>query len=85
MTDQQATRLRSVNLDSLEQDVQRALKQQQIGATIEHIGEKDVGRLSAEAVLSQYEIAAKAIEGMGDEMKDRIKNSKPPSSKQTMP
>jgi len=68
-----APQLRSVNLDSLEADVQRALDQQRIGAAVEHVGEKDIGRLSAEAVLSQYEAAAVAVEGMGSEIKDRIK------------
>ena len=70
MTD--APRLKAVNLDTLEQDVQSALRHQQIGQAVEHVGEKDVGRLSAEAVLVQYEAAAKGVETMGDEIKDRI-------------
>ena len=70
MTD--APRLKAVNLDSLEQDVQNALKRQQIGDAVEHVTETDVGRLSAEAVLVQYEAAAKGVETMGDEIKDRI-------------
>jgi signal recognition particle GTPase len=61
------------SLDSLEHDVQTALERQRAGALVEHIDEKDVGRLSAEAVLSQYEVAAKAVESMGDEIKERIK------------
>ena len=65
---------RPVSLDTLEAEVQDALKRQQIGQAVEHVGEKDVGRLSAEAVLSQYERAAKAIESMGDDMKVSIAN-----------
>lgn len=68
-----APKLRSVDLDSLEKDVQDALKHQRIGAAVAHVDEKDIGRLSAEAVLSQYEAAAQAVEGMGGEIKDRIK------------
>ena len=52
--------------------MQEALKRQRIGQSVEHVGEKDVGRLSAEAVLVQYEAAAKGVETMGDEIKDRI-------------
>ena len=32
----------------------------------------DLGRMSAEAVLTQYEAAAKAFEEMGDAVKDRV-------------
>lgn len=60
------------HLASLEDEVQVALKRQRIGSTVEHVSEGDIGRLSAEAVLSQYEAAAKAVEGMGEEIKDRI-------------
>jgi len=63
--------LRSVDLDSLEQDVQTALRRQHV---LEPIGmpvtEADIGRLSAEAVLAQYEAAARSVETMGDEMKN---------------
>lgn len=57
-------------LNDLEKDVvmHSALKQRKI----EPVGESDVGRLSAEAVLAQYEAAAKAVEGMGDDVKIRI-------------
>ena len=58
--------LRSVDLDNLERDVASALNRQPVQ-------EQDIGRLSAEAVLAQYEAAAKSVEGMGDEIKDRIK------------
>ena len=70
MTD--APRLRSVELDHLERDVQTALHRQQIGSTIEHVNEKDIGRLSAEAVSKEYEAAAKAVETMGEEIKARV-------------
>jgi predicted ribosome quality control (RQC) complex YloA/Tae2 family protein len=36
------------------------------------VGEEDVGRLSAQAVLAQYEIAAKAVESMGEEIRTRL-------------
>lgn len=32
----------------------------------------DIGRMSAEAVLAQYEVAAKSVEEMGHDVKDRI-------------
>jgi uncharacterized coiled-coil DUF342 family protein len=73
MTD--VTRLRPMTADglnTLERDMQDALKRQQIGQAVEHVNEEDVGRLSAEAVLAQYEAAAKGVETMGDEIKDRI-------------
>lgn len=63
---------RTHNLASLEDEVQAQLKRQRIGSSVEHVSEGDIGRLSAEAVLSQYEAAAKAVEGMGEEIKDRI-------------
>ena len=34
--------------------------------------ENDLGRMSAEAVLTQYEAAAKAVEDMGEEVRNRI-------------
>jgi transposase-like protein len=52
--------------------MEEALKTQQIGQAVEHVNEKDIGRLSAEAVLTQYEATAKAVETMGTEVKDRI-------------
>jgi uncharacterized coiled-coil DUF342 family protein len=36
--------------------------------------EDDLGRMSAEAVLTQYEAAAKAVEEMGDAVKERVRN-----------
>lgn len=43
------------------------------GATAEpKVGEEDIGRLSAEAVLAQYELAAKAVEDMGEAIKTRV-------------
>ena len=70
----QIMKLKSVNLDSLEQDVQDALKRQQIGQAVEHVDEDDVGRLSGEAVMSLYEKAAKSIELMGAKMKALVKD-----------
>jgi len=69
--------LRSVDFDSLEQDVQTALKRQRVDERVgeairQPVTEKDIGRLSAEAVLAQYEAAARGVETMGDEIKDRI-------------
>jgi hypothetical protein len=65
--------IRAVDLEAFEKDVQNALTSQRAGAVIEHVQEKDIGRLSAEAVLAQYEAAAKSVEGMGDEIKERIR------------
>ena len=68
-------KLRVAGLDALEQELlSDALKRQQIGQAVEHVGEKDVGRLSGEAVMSLYETAAQSIETLGTEMKERIKN-----------
>lgn len=62
--------LRAVDMNKLEQEVHGALYEHQV--TVE-THEQDIGRLSAEAVLAQYEAAAKSVEGMGEEIKDRIK------------
>ena len=41
---------------------------------VEHrIGVDEVGRLTAEAVVQQYEDAAKEVEAMGTELKERLK------------
>ena len=40
---------------------------------IEHSAATDIGRLSAEAVVSEYEAAAKEIEAMGSELLKRAK------------
>jgi len=61
-----------INFDTLEREVQEA-RERRMPAPTDQLSEKDIGRLSAEAVLSQYEAAAKSVEGMGDEIKDRIK------------
>jgi hypothetical protein len=37
------------------------------------IDHEDIGKLSAEAVLSQYDQAAKSVEELGNEIKDRIR------------
>jgi hypothetical protein len=67
------TRLRPIDVERLEGDVISALTSYQ-NKIIPITKTEDIGRLSAEAVLSEYEIAAKAIEGLGDEIKTRIKN-----------
>ena len=75
MTVVEPVRLRPVSpmisLDTLEHELMEA-RDQRRQVPLE-LSEKDIGRLSAEAVLGQYEAAAKSVEGMGDEIKDRIK------------
>jgi autotransporter translocation and assembly factor TamB len=75
MTDQvrpMPIRIDDSGMDKLEREVQAALHQQRLGAAVEGVDERDLGRLSAEAVLAQYEEAAKSVEGMGTEIKTRI-------------
>jgi len=63
-----------VNFNELERHVNNAFEAQRIGQkTAGEISHEDLGRLSAEAVLSQYEGAAKAIEGLGEEITDRAR------------
>lgn len=62
-----------INLDTLERDVQEARELRRMPAQVDQLTDKDIGRLSAEAVLGQYEAAAKSVEGMGEEIKGRIK------------
>lgn len=69
----EAPKLRPIDVERLEGDVISALTSYQ-NKIIPITKAEDIGRLSAEAVLSEYEIAAKAIEGLGDEIKTRIKN-----------
>lgn len=61
-----------VNLDALEQEVRRIPAPEYV----EHYTqepEPDIGRLSADAVLEQYNMAAKAVKDMGEEIQERIR------------
>ena len=63
---------RKVNVETFERDIRKVASDQRWLAGSNATGE-DIGRLSAEAVLAQYEEAAKSVEAMGNEIKDRIK------------
>ncbi len=54
------------NLDRLEHEVEATIARRPFAKA------EDIGRLSAEAVLTQYEAAAKAVEKMGEAVKERI-------------
>jgi chromosome segregation ATPase len=61
-----------VDLHALERDISSplpavTLKQTQVQA------DPDIGKLSADAVLEQYNMAAKAVEAMGEEVQKRIR------------
>jgi hypothetical protein len=68
------TRLRTIDVERLEGDVISALTSYKNDKVIPMPKAEDIGRLSAEAVLSEYEAASKAVEELGDEIKSRIKN-----------
>jgi hypothetical protein len=63
------TRPSPVDLDALEQDVVGSLQQL---PPVQMQPQPDIGRLSADAVLEQFNIAAKSVEAMGDEVRKRI-------------
>jgi len=52
----------------VEQELQGLAKSDDSQATRMH----DLGRMTAEAVMTQYESAAKAVEEMGQSVKDRV-------------
>jgi methyl-accepting chemotaxis protein len=55
-----------VQMDKLERELRQVVN----GGPPAHV--EDLGRMSAEAVLAQYETAAREFEIMGDEIKARI-------------
>jgi hypothetical protein len=63
----QMGRAHSVDLYVLEKDLSTSQQMQ-----IETRAEPDIGKLSADAVLEQYKMAAKSVEEMGNEVQQRI-------------
>jgi chromosome segregation ATPase len=61
---------RAVNLETLEHEVTDSL--QQFSELSNPSATPDIGKLSADVVLEQYKMAAKAVEAMGEEMQKRI-------------
>ena len=62
------------DLDRLGKDVESTLTNRQMSAP--HSKEyEDLGRLSADAVQSQYEMAAKAVEEMGHAIRKRMEDT----------
>jgi len=68
MSDQQQRR--APDLKVLEGEVQRALTHLR-HAPVENVMQA-AGRLSAESIKNEYELAAKAIESMGVEVRERV-------------
>jgi uncharacterized coiled-coil DUF342 family protein len=62
------TRLHPVNLDVIEDQIS-----QLAGVPTLTRHEEDIGKLSADAVLEQYKMAAKSVEDMGEEIQKRIR------------
>lgn len=57
----------------LERDIEDTIRQTPLSKPVfMDAVPQDVGRMSAEAVLAQYEVAAKSVEAMGNDVKDRI-------------
>jgi hypothetical protein len=63
-----------VGLAELEHDIEQIKFQRQQPIVPPQPAYEDLGRMSAEAVLTQYEAAAKAVEEMGIAVKDRVRN-----------
>lgn len=82
MRTQQSTAARVFNIREVQDDIEDALSQaprlvpplpMPLPEYVEHReGVSDVGRLTAEAVVKEYETAAKEIEAMGEELKGRL-------------
>ena len=65
------THLPPIDLEhDLEQILQRPTPLPVVMPSVGNVGE--LGRMSAEAVLTQYEAAAKSVEEMGEDVKQRI-------------
>lgn len=63
--------LQAIDLDSEIHDALREIKRPVI-LPAPPMQAEDVGRLSAQAVMAQYEYAAKCVEELGAEVKDRV-------------
>lgn len=61
------TRRQPVDLD-IEHEIEHAIRQRPVTPQFE-----DLGRMSGEAVLAQFETAAKSVEEMGNLVKDAVK------------
>jgi hypothetical protein len=68
------SRRTQVGLAGLEHDIEQMGFQHQPQLIEPKPPYEDLGRMSAEAVLTQYEAAAKAVEEMGDAVKTRVRN-----------
>lgn len=66
----QSTAARVFNIRDVEDDIEHALRA--APQLPQPVSAKDVGRLTAEAITGQYELAAKEVEAMGDELKLRL-------------
>jgi hypothetical protein len=69
------TPLRAVEANDLEQEIGDMLRDTRQRPVIQPAAPPadDIGRLSAEAVLAQYDHAAKCVEELGLEVKERIR------------
>ena len=69
------TPLRTVDADNLESEISDMLRTDRRPLVTQPLAPEpdDIGRLSAEAVLAQYDHAAKCVEELGLEVKDRIR------------
>jgi uncharacterized coiled-coil DUF342 family protein len=62
-----------VDLHALEKDISSPLPTVQIKPAQQMQTEPDIGKLSADAVLEQYNMAAQSVEAMGEEVQKRIR------------
>jgi hypothetical protein len=69
------TPLRAIEADDLENEIGDMLRDTRQRPVIQPAApqQDDIGRLSAEAVLAQYDHAAKCVEELGLEVKERIR------------
>lgn len=71
----QSTASRVFNIAEVQDDIEASLRQQHgLRQLPPPPTAQDVGRLTAEAITGQYELAAKEVEAMGAELKVRIEN-----------
>lgn len=66
-----STAARVFNIREVEDDIENALRMQPQLPPPPPATSRDVGRLTAEAIIGQYELAAREVEAMGDELKAR--------------
>jgi uncharacterized coiled-coil DUF342 family protein len=62
-----------VDLDMLEQEITSTTLDHSKLPTMQMQAEPDIGRLSADAVLEQFKMAAKSVEEMGVEVQERAR------------